>query len=202
MSDFLLQKPIILASGSPSRKALMQTLGIDFKIVQSHCDEEAIKQQFHSSSLIELARTLAAEKALTVSRLYPQHVVIAADQLCVIDNKYLDKPGSHTTATTHLRLLSGRVHQQIAACCIAEKGQIIRQFDDSAFLTMHELNDTLIESYLQQDKPYYSCGAYHFEGRAKWLFKAVNGHEDTILGLPLVLLVNHLLDLGAVSLTC
>jgi len=200
MSDFLTQKPVILASGSFSRKILLDSLGIKFQVVHSDCDEEAIKKEIISSSKIELAKILARHKALAVSERFPEHIVIAADQLCVIDNDSLDKPGSHAVAIRHLRLLSGKTHQQISACCIAEKGEVLCQFEDTASLTMNELTDEQIESYLLLDKPYQSCGAYHFEGMAKWLFSHVNGSEDTIRGLPLVPLANYLLRVGAVTL--
>lgn len=199
MSNFIKQQPIILASGSSSRQALLRTLGIHFEIVHSGCDEEAIKIAFKGSSMIDLAKTLARQKALTVSQRFPKHTVIAADQLCVIGNQYLDKPGSHAIAVEHLRLLSGNTHQQIAACCIAQNGEVCRQFEETASLTMHTLDDQTIENYLRLDMPYQSCGAYHYEGQAKWLFRAVTGSEDTILGLPLNPLTNHLMDLGVIE---
>lgn len=198
MSDFLKQQPLILASGSQSRQKLLQSLGINFTVVPSQVNEDIIKQQHAFDTSNELARTLAAAKALAVSKRYPDYFVIAADQLCLIGNQCLDKPGTHAIATQHLRLLSGQTHQQLVACCIAKAGELQWESQISAYLTMRSLNDDMIENYLCLDKPYQSCGAYHYEGRAKWLFRQVEGSECTILGLPLLPLTEALLDLGAI----
>ncbi|KTC77099.1 Maf family protein [Legionella brunensis] len=201
MSKFFTQAPIILGSASKSRIALLNSLSLDFEVVPAACDEETIKQNLRTKPMLELANALARCKALEVSHRYPSHFVIAADQLCIIDDKYLDKPLNHNTATAHLRLLSGKTHQQMSAYCIAKEGNIIWQDHDIATLTMRNLNDSTIEAYLKQDKPYQSCGAYHFEGLGKWLFSNVKGSESTILGLPLLPLVQALINLGAISLS-
>ena len=87
MSDFLQQQPIILASGSPVRSKLLRSLGIEFSVIPSHCDEDAIKASFHSENIIDLGYTLAASKALEVSQQHPEHFIIAADQLCLNHNQ-------------------------------------------------------------------------------------------------------------------
>lgn len=199
MSDFLHQHPIILASGSSIRAKLLNTLGIEFLVVPSLCDEDAIKADFNSSNVIELGNSLASAKALEVSQLNPDHYVIAADQLCVIGSRILDKPMTHQNAVEHLEFLSGNQHQQIACMCIAKDNQIIWQHHDIAYLTMHKLTRGVIEAYLEQDKPYHSCGAYQFETHGKWLFKEVLGTEQTILGLPLLPLIDALIRLNIVS---
>lgn len=199
MSDFLSQNAIILASGSASRQALLKSLGINFQVVVSQCDENAIKNAYQDAPFLEMARTLACAKALPISEQFPDAFVIGADQLCIFGKGYLDKPGSHANAFKHLKLLQGQTHQQLAAICIAKAGKIIAQFEDYAQLTMHPLSDKLIEHYLSSEQPYQSCGAYHFEGQAKWLFSAVEGSESTILGLPLTPLCNHLLAIKAIA---
>lgn len=199
MSDFLIQQPLILASSSLSRQKLVESLGLQVTIIPSDVDEEQIKKQFTSRIFSDLAQTLAAAKADVVSKNYPEHFVIAADQLCIIDDQCLDKPGSHAIATEHLRLLRGKTHQQIAATCIAKGGEIVWENQKIANLSMKNLTDSTIESYLRLDKPYQSCGAYNYEGRAKWLFKEVKGSDCTILGLPLTPLMEALFNLGAVS---
>ncbi len=199
MSKFLHQQPIILASGSPIRLKLLQSLGIDFSVVHSHCDEEAIKANFTSDNIIDLGHLLAASKALDVSIQYPEHFIIAADQLCIMGNKLFNKPLDHATAVEHLSQLCGNEHQQIACVCIAKNGKVLWKYQDIAYLTLHQLSLQTIESYLQNEKPYQSCGAYQYETLGKWLFKTVTGNEDTILGLPLRPVVQALLELGAVS---
>ena len=198
MSRFLNQHPIILASGSAIRFKLLSSLGLEFLVIPSDCDEEAIKLTHNSDNALDLGFTLARAKALEVSQRHPEHFIIAADQLCVINKKILDKPLNHQTAIEHLHLLSGKTHQQIACVCIAKANNIICQYYDIATLTVRPLKEEEIESYLQSEKPYNSCGAYQYETQGKWLFSSVLGQEDTILGLPLLPLTNALIDLGAV----
>ena len=201
MSDFPSQQKLILASASFSRFKLLDSLGLDFKVIPANCDEESIKADFGSSdSFIELATRLASCKALEVSQRHPEAFVIGADQFCVIGDQYLDKPLTQATASQHLHLLSGKTHQQISACCIAKAGSILWQDYDIAQLTMRQLSDDHIDSYLRLDSPYNSCGAYHYEGRAKWLFEKVEGSDSTILGLPLLLLTQALIELKAIAL--
>ncbi|HHF7347844.1 TPA: nucleoside triphosphate pyrophosphatase [Legionella feeleii] len=184
MSDFIHQQPIILASASQSRIQLLRALGLQFEVIPANCDEENLKRTFTGSKL-ELAALLARSKAMEISQHYPNYFVIGADQLCLIGEQCLDKPMNHPTAVTHLRLLSGKTHQQISACCLIKAGEIVWQGYETATLTMRELNDKTIESYLKLEQPYQSCGAYHYEGSAKWLFKEVQGSDSTIRGLPL-----------------
>lgn len=198
MSRFIHQKPLILASGSKIRYQLLHSLGLDFLTIPADCNEDQIKQSFTGTDLIKLGFLLAETKALAVSQHYPDHYVIAADQLCIIGNQLLDKPLTHQIAIEHLTLLSGKQHQQIACVCIAKANQILWKHHDIANLVLHQLSRNTIESYLNSEKPYYSCGAYQFETQGKWLFKEVYGSEDTILGLPLLPLSKALLELNIV----
>lgn len=197
MFNFLQQAPIILASGSAIRARLLDSLGLDFTVVPSHVDEAALKLN-HGKDPLDLGYLLAQSKALEVSNLYPTDFVIAADQLCVIEQQILDKPMNHATAIKHLGLLSGKTHEQIACLCIAKNNQVLWSHHETATLTMRELADETIEAYLQKEQPYQSCGAYQFETLGKWLFKEVHGQEDTILGLPLLPLIAALTNLNAV----
>jgi septum formation protein len=199
MSSFLQQHPIILASGSSIRAKLLNSLGLNFFVVPSNCDEDKIKAQHGHEDKIRLGMTLARHKAMEVSERYPEHYIIAADQLCVVNDTLLDKPLNHATAVNHLNLLSGKEHLQIACLCIVKQNTLLWEHSESATVTLHDLNHNTIERYLQEEQPYQSCGAYQFETLGKWLFKTVRGNEDTILGLPLVPLANALLTLGAVT---
>lgn len=200
MSDFLQQKPLILASGSAIRSKLLASLGLEFQIIPSTCNEDAIKQGFAPDKLIELGYALASHKAFEVSQRFPEHYVIAADQLCILDNTLFDKPLSHETAIKHLQQLQGKTHRQVACLCIVRNGNMLWQHHESATLSMRSLSERAIESYLQMEKPYHSCGAYQYETMGKWLFSEIAGREETILGLPLIPLMEALLSLGVVWL--
>lgn len=199
MSDLLQQASIILASGSSIRAKLISTLGLDYQVIVSNCDETAIKQEQAGKNPLELGYLLAQCKALEVSQRNPQSFVIAADQLCVINQQILDKPLNHDTAVRHLKMLRGTSHQQIACLCIAKDNKVLWQHHETAQLTVRQLSDQSIERYLALEKPYHSCGAYQFETLGKWLFEQVEGNEDTILGLPLLPLITALIDLKAVE---
>lgn len=199
MLKFLQQKPIILASGSSIRSKLLQSLGIDFSVILSHCDEEKIKNSFQSENILDLGYILAASKALEVSQHHSEHFIIGADQLCLQGETVLNKPLHHSKAVEQLRLLSGKEHLQVSCLCIAKNNEILWQHHETAYLTLHHLSEKTIEAYLQSEKPYQSCGSYHYENQGKWLFKEVQGNEDTILGLPLLPLTQALMKLGAVS---
>lgn len=201
MSEFLKQKPIILASGSAIRKKLLQSLGLEFQTIPSNCDEEEIKQTFQSEDWLNLGYQLAAEKALEVSRQHPEHFVISADQLCIEGKTLYDKPLSHEKALQNLKNLRGKIHQQVACLCLAKNGEILWQHHETAILEMRDLPDTTIETYLKTEKPYHSCGAYQYETLGKWLFKRVTGNEDTILGLPLKSLSEALIAFDVLELS-
>ncbi|WP_058535778.1 Maf family protein [Legionella saoudiensis] len=200
MSKFLQQQSIILASASSIRSKLLHSLGIKFTVVPSQCDEEAIKVSFATQNKLKLGYELAAQKALDVSQRYPEHFIIAADQLCVLGETLLNKPLDHQAAIEQLSRLSGQTHQQISCLCIAKSNQILWQHHEVAELTMHQLSKQTIETYLLNEKPYDSCGSYHYEAQGKWLFQEIKGNEDTILGLPLFPLTQALRKLGAVRL--
>ncbi|CAM4480808.1 MAG: 7-methyl-GTP pyrophosphatase [Legionella sp.] len=200
MSNFLQQQPIILASGSGIRRKLLQSLGLKFTVIPSDCDEEVLKESLDNQNMLELGYTLAAHKALNVSQHYPEHFIIAADQLCLLGETLLNKPLNHQTAIEQLSILSGQTHQQISCLCIAKNNKILWQHHEIADLTVHQLSKKTIEAYLLSEKPYHSCGSYHYENQGKWLFQEVKGNEDTILGLPLFPLTQALRKLGAVRL--
>jgi len=200
MFEVLHQKAIILASASEPRKRLLRSLGLRFESIPADIDETAIKQPYSGDDLSILAQQLSNAKALKVSQNYPDAFVIGADQLCVFEQCIFGKPHTHQRAMEHLRQLQGNSHQQICAMSIAHHGSIVWQAVDIVYLWMRKLSDSVIEHYLQTEQPYQSCGAYHFEGMGKWLFEQVEGSDTSIQGLALTLLINGLIECGAVEL--
>lgn len=200
MSDFLQQKSLILASESKSRAALLGSIQLSFATQAANIDEAAIKALWTDTNFKVLAQKLACEKALLISRLHPEAYVIAADQLCVCGDIIFDKPLQHRVAVEHLNALQGREHQQLCAMSIARQGMILWQQVDIARLWMRSLSPVVIEAYLRSEQPYYSCGAYHFEGPAKCLFYQVQGSDSSIQGLALTPLIEGLIQCGAIAL--
>jgi len=198
MFDFIQQKAMILASGSANRRQLLASTGLDFEVDSADIDEQSIKKSLHADTGIQVAAKLAEEKAKTVSYKHRQAYVIGADQLCLCDGKRYDKPLTHKSALQQLMQLQGRAHRQICAMAIAYQGEIIWSEQDIAVLTMKVLSLEVLDAYLQRDKPYQSCGSYHFEQAGKWLFDSVDGSESSIQGLALMPLIKALWDLDIV----
>jgi septum formation protein len=196
---FIQQRPIILASGSKNRQQLLHSVGLELAVQPSGVDETAIKQGYKGDSFKNLALLLAQAKARAVSNLQKDSIIIAADQLCVFDNEIFDKPITHEQAIAQLIRLNGHTHQLLTAVCIASNDQMLWSYLEPATLTMRSLSREMIERYLRLEQPYQSCGSYHFEGLGKWLFKEVSAHESTVIGLPVLPLLNALIDLGFVS---
>lgn len=200
MSDFFHQKPIILASGSSNRYQLLASTGLEFAVHSANIDEQKIKEMHPDDSPIQIAKQLAEQKALEVSKNYFQAYVIGCDQLCSCEDKRYDKPLTHERALNQLLQLQGKTHQQICAMSIAYQGRIIWSEQDIAVLTMKTLSTETLDAYLLRDKPYNSCGSYHFEQAGKWLFKSVDGSESSIQGLALVPLLQALCNFEIVTL--
>ncbi|AHE67873.1 Maf family protein [Legionella oakridgensis] len=201
MLDFLQQVPLVLASASKNRQKLLQNCGLQFSIRPSNIDESHIKKHYKGHSFSDLAMLLAKSKAMSVSQELPNDVIIAADQLCVLDNQYFDKPIAHAIAKQQLEQLSGKSHQLLTAVCLVKNNQILWQHLVCTIMTMHCLKPSTIENYLHIEQPYHSCGSYHYEGLGKWLFKEIHhGDESTIIGLPLLALLNALQALNIVSI--
>ncbi len=199
MSDFLHQKPVVLASGSSNRYLLLASTGLEFEVHCADIDEQKIKEAYPEDSPKQIAERLASQKALEVSIQYPQAYVIGSDQLCFCAGKRYDKPLTHERALKQLLQLQGKTHQQICAMAIAHQGRIIWSEQDIAELTMKSLSAETLDAYLLKDKPYYSCGSYHFEQVGKWLFESVRGSETSIQGLALLPLIQALCDLEIVT---
>ena len=190
--------PIILASASVSRRDVLTAAGISFEIVPSSVDENALKEQFDGNDYAKLALILASAKANAVSEKYPNHLVLGCDQLLVLDREVFDKPKDLANAKHHLEKLSGRTHRLLSAAVLIESGKTRWQTVETASLTMRDLSDSYIKSYLDQEGEAVltSVGAYLLEGCGAQLFSAIEGDHFTIRGLPLLPLMAALRSLG------
>ncbi len=185
-------KPLILASGSTTRRQQLERVGLSFTVIKPNIDEELLKQKYQSTSSKDLGNYLARSKAQSVSELYPDAYVIGADQICEFNNKIFDKPGCRESSIQQLTLLSGTTHLQHCSATIFHQNKSIWDFYAQAELTMRNLSQAEIEAYVDLEKPYHSCGSYMFESYGKHLFEKVLGDHDVILGLPIVELLAEL----------
>ena len=172
--------PIILASGSESRKQMLEEAGIIFEVVISSTDEDVIKNEIVSLPFSEQVIHLAKAKAESVSKKYPDNIVIGGDQMCVLGERLLHKPGSKNKAIESLKLLSNQTHFQHSGVCIFKNNDCIWEYSETVELKMHALNETEINNYVEMENPIHAAGAYKFESLGCNLFSYVDGSSYTV----------------------
>nr|WP_081504179.1 nucleoside triphosphate pyrophosphatase [Sphingomonas sp. PAMC 26621] len=188
---------LVLASQSASRRAMLTAAGIPFEAVSAHVDEDSAKAALLGDGLAprDLADALAELKALKVSSRDGAALVLGCDSIVAIeDGTLLDKPTSRDEAAAHLRRLSGKRHDLISAAVIAEGGRPVWRVVDRAKMHVRPLSEAFIESYLDQEWPEISgcVGCYRIEGPGAQLFTRIEGSQFTVLGLPLLQVLDYL----------
>jgi septum formation protein len=187
-------KPLILASQSQARQALLANAGIAFEAIPAEIDERAIQLASGLSSPGEIAALLAREKAVSVSLRHPGQFVVGADQTLALGQRLFSKPAGRAQAAEQLRALAGRAHELHSAVAVARDGATL--FADAAIarMTMRVLDDAAISAYLDAagEAVITSVGAYQLEGPGIHLFERIEGDHFTILGLPLLPLLKFL----------
>jgi septum formation protein len=187
---------LILASGSAIRAAMLHAAGLDFRVLPSRVDEDEIKLSLKSEgvSIREAAQALAELKAHRVSQNEPADFVIAADSMLACEGRWYDKPEHMGQARDHLLSLRGKTHELVSAVVVARGGSVIWRHTDAAKLTMRDFSDGFLDAYLAQagDAVLSSVGCYQLEGLGVQLFSKIQGDHFTILGLPLLPLLDIL----------
>lgn len=187
--------PLILASTSVYRRELLQRLQLPFTSVAPDVDEGEWKQR----GLLphQLAVELATAKAAAVgARSVSGAVVIGSDQVCVLGEQILGKPGDRSRAIEQLGRLSGQSHQLLTAICIWQSGRMWSHIDVTN-LSMRRLTSAEIERYVDADQPWDCAGSYKLEQLGVTLFTAIQSADQTaIIGLPLIALAELLRPLG------
>ena len=194
MSLWRAKYPLILASQSRARQALLANAGIEFEAVAAEIDERAVQQASSLSAPGDIAALLAREKAGSVSMRRPGNFVVGADQTLALGTRLFTKPDSRAKAAKQLRTLSGRSHELHSAVAVARDGKILFESTVMARMTMRRLGEAEIEAYLNEAGAAVtsSVGAYQLEGLGVHLFERIEGDHFTILGLPLLPLLAFL----------
>jgi septum formation protein len=194
MSLWLSAAPLVLASQSPSRQALLRNAGIPLDIRPADINERAVETQSAITAPDAIALHLARAKALAVSALMPGRVVLGADQTLALDERRFSKPHNTDDAAAQLTTLAGRTHELHSAVVLARGPDIVFSHVAQARLTMRPLSAAFITAYLAQagDAVFASVGAYQLEALGVHLFEAIEGDHFTILGLPLLPLLMYL----------
>ena len=185
--------PIILASNSESRLKILQETGLDFIQLKSNIDESFVKEKHKKKNANFIATKLAETKALFISRENRKSYVIGADQICISKGKIFSKPKNKKKAIEQLSELNGKTHKLISAFSICYNNQVVYSNVEEVKLKMRKLSKKSIKDYVEIDLPISSCGSYRFEANGKYLFSDVAGNTSTILGLPILPLIEILL---------
>ena len=193
---------LILASQSASRRAMLAAAGVPFRAEPSGVDEEAAKASLAALGGRDLADALAELKAVKLSLRYPEAIVLGCDSTVeTSDVRLLDKAGSRAESETQLKSLRGTTHRLSSAVVAAQRGQPIWRHVDVARLTMRDVSDAFIATYLDAEWPAIGgcVGGYRIEGLGAQLFNRIEGSHFTILGLPLLPLLAWLRDRGMIA---
>ena len=194
---------IILASGSPFRKAMLVNAGLDIEAVPADVDERALEAPLQDSGVSpeDVALVLAEAKATEVSERRPGALVLGCDQTLSLGDEVFHKPADMEGARRHLLALSGKTHQLNSAAVLARDGAVLWRHVGVASLTMRKLDPAFIGRHLARvgAKALASVGAYQIEGEGIQLFEKIEGDYFTIVGLPLLPVLKELRQLGAID---
>ncbi|HJQ09692.1 MAG TPA: Maf family protein [Gemmatimonadaceae bacterium] len=182
---------VVLASGSPRRRQLLELIGIDHKVSPSNIDETMRPRETPRRH----AERLAREKASAIATREPDRVTIAADTIVVINRKVLGKPRDEEDARRMLSMLSGRQHTVITAVAVA-RGRKLRSAVEEVGVKFRRLREDEIDAYIATGEPMDKAGAYGIQGFGATIVECVNGDYFAVMGLPLARLVALLRDLG------
>jgi nucleoside triphosphate pyrophosphatase len=197
-------EPLILASRSLARQALLSGCGIEAELKPADLDERRLEAEeaAHGALPVVIARRLAAEKASSVALRSPRRIVLGADQVLAFEDRCCAKVRDRDGAASRLAQLAGRDHTLISACAIACAGTLLYEAVETAELSMRNLSEADIRTYLEiaDDQALASVGAYQIEGLGRLLFDRIDAEHATILGLPLGPLLRYFRSAGLIRL--
>jgi septum formation protein len=187
---------LVLASASAARARVLAGAGLAVRCEAAAIDEETVKASLRAerATPAQVAETLAELKAQRVARKHPDALVIGADQMLSCNDVWFDKPPDRDHAAAQLRALGGKTHTLWTAVCVVRGADRLWHHNASARLTMRAMSDGFIDAYLDAAGAAVtaSVGAYHLEGLGAQLFTQIEGDFFTILGLPLLPLLDFL----------
>lgn len=196
---------LILASGSPYRRQMLEAAGLTFDVIPADIDEASLKSKFMACSSAlnpaAIAGALARAKAQVVSSQNNGALVIGSDQVLTFEGELLSKPSDTAAARHQLEQLRGKTHRLLSAVAIAQAGEIVWEHVGEAVLTMRRFTGTFLDKYIATVGPRIcqTVGSYEIEGLGIQLFERVEGDHFTIIGLPLLPLLAELRSRGVLA---
>ena len=194
----LKENKIILASSSRSRRKILNNAGVKYKPIKPLVDEERLKKDFKGSTK-KLALMLAEKKALSISKKYKNTIVIGADQVLSFKGKVFNKPKTLKEAERNFKLFRNKIHYLDSATVIAYNDRIVWRNEQSPKMKVRNFSDKFLKNYLKKIDTgvTYSAGGYSIEKEGVQMFSKVEGDFFTIIGLPIVPLLEKLRDLNS-----
>ena len=192
------ERPLILASASRARRELLGAAGLTFDVVPADVDEATIRETLLADDAgidpVDIAEVLARAKAEAVSRDHPDRLVIGSDQVLARDARLYGKPADLEEARVMLMGLRGVTHELHTAVALAMAGETVWAHAETAYLTMRSFSTAFLDGYLAHVGARICdiAGGYEIEGPGVQLFERVEGDYFTIVGLPLLPLLQEL----------
>lgn len=201
MPLWLADRPLVLASKSEIRRAVLIDAGIPVEVSPADIDERGIEQRAASRDAGEIALVLARAKAQAVAARLPGRLVLGADQTLALGERRFSKPSDRAAARDQLKALRGQTHELHTAVALARDGAIVFEHREVARLTMRAFSDGFLDSYLDAmgGAVTASVGGYQLEKAGVQLFERIDGDHFVILGLPLVALLAYLRRAGCLA---
>lgn len=194
---------LILASQSASRRAMLTSAGVAHRALPANADEAALTDAMLAEGQRPraIADALAELKALHISLLHPQNLVVGSDSMIDVDGRLLDKPVSREDAKQYLESFSGKAMRLTSAVVVAEGGRPVWRHVDEAKLTVRRLSPDFIDAYLDAEWPAIAgcVGCFRIEAMGIQLFERIDGDHFTILGMPLLPLLGYLRQRGVLA---
>jgi septum formation protein len=194
-------QPLVLASRSASRQAMLAAAGLPIEVSVPDLDERGVETAAGPREPAKVAMLLACEKAKAIAREKPGRLVVGADQTLALGPRRFDKPRDLRAARAQLEALSGNTHQLHSAVAVVRDEEVLLDAVDTASLTMRPLSPTFLDVYMAAAGPAVleSVGAYQLEKLGIHLFARIEGDHFTILGLPLLTLIAFLRRAGCLA---
>jgi septum formation protein len=198
MPFWLADEPLVLASKSAIRHAILRDARIPVAVEPADIDERGIEQRSAKEDAGELAAVLACEKARTVAARFPGRLVLGADQTLALGERRFSKPADRAGARRQLAALRGQTHELHSAVALVRGSSVLFEHREVARLTMRSFSDEFLEAYLDAAGTAVtaSVGGYQLEKVGIQLFEHTQSDHFTILGLPLVPLLEYLRTAG------
>jgi septum formation protein len=201
MPLWLIDKPLVLASKSAVRHALLRDAGIPVEVAPADIDERAIEQRADMGDAGDIAALLAREKARVIATRLPGRLVLGADQTLALGARRFSKPPDLAAASDQLKALRGRTHELHTAIALLREGTVVFEHRQVARLTMRAFSDAFLAGYLEVmgSAVTTSVGGYQLEKSGIQLFERIEGDHFVILGLPLLALLQYLRQSGCLA---